>query len=122
MNIVDVDFFESKLRILYDQEEVLNIVGEDTQFTATELARTFFNPEGSNNIFVLYLNIDKLTELEATMPGILERTVDHEIIHLTFFMLYFFGIPVIEGGENEVFAYLHNYLDKLITETVKNYK
>jgi hypothetical protein len=96
----------------YLDAEQLNVIEDDS----TVAFCSSYVHEGTIYNFI-YVDVDRVKEYDQN----LERIIDHEIIHMIFFIFKFLGLEIIEGGRNEHFTYLHNYLDeqiwKILTES-----
>ena len=69
------------------------------------------------SLFV-YLDLDMIEDQDLS----LEMTIDHEVLHLVFYIFDFYNVEIVKGGSNEHFTYFFNYIDKAITDVLTVHK
>jgi hypothetical protein len=78
------------------------------------LALTGFMENKEDLSLFIYFNLDDIKEYEHSLEG----TIDHEVLHLIFYIFGFYAVEIIDGGSNEHFTYLFNYIDEKVTAIV----
>lgn len=69
------------------------------------------------SLFV-YFDLDMIEDQDIN----LEMTIDHEVLHLVFYIFDYYNVEIAKGGSNEHFTYFFNYIDKAITDVLTAHK